>query len=86
MVLEILDTRQIQIMKYQTHQVMTNKNSLTEINRHRLKIEKTHPEIHRANTNTRRKKHYLENLKRIMNEKKNKQKNYRTITKKQNTE
>ena len=37
------------VIKYQTHQVLTNKNSLTEMNRKLRKIETPHNQTHWAN-------------------------------------
>ena len=52
------------VIQYQIQQVLTNKNSLTEMSRQLWKIEKSH------NQTTLEQKINLENLKRIMNEEK----------------
>ena len=61
------------VIQYQTHQVLTNKNSLTEMNCQLLKTEATQP------NNT-------EQTLRKFNENYEWKKDYLTITKKQNRE
>ena len=55
------------VIQYQTHQVLTNKNSQTEINRQLRKIETPHKQTTHNQTITQEQKVNLENLKRIMN-------------------
>ena len=55
------------LIQYQTHYVLTNKNSLTEINHQLRKIETPHPN-NREQRITQKQKIDFENLKRIMNE------------------
>ena len=54
------------VIQYQAHQVLTNKNSLTEMNRQLQKIEMTQPN-NPEQIATQEQKVNLENLKRIMN-------------------
>ena len=61
------------VIQYQAHQLLTNKNSLTEINREFMIIETPHKQKNTQPNKTEqtlnKKKRNLENLKRIMNRK-----------------